>query len=72
MLRIRLPTLLTVLALGLTGAWVGWTMVENGRDSHDMWNNPARYGELEEHLIKTGKAKRGPDGELRPIPKVED
>ena len=70
-MRVRLHILLTVLALVIMGAWVVWTAIENGRDSHDLWHNPARHREWEEHLIKRGIAKRGPDGNLVPGPALK-
>ena len=72
MLRYKLRTLMIVLAVASAVLAIPWVMIENGRDSHDLWHNPARYRELEEHLVDRGVAKRGPNGELRPTPRAKD
>jgi hypothetical protein len=65
MFRYKLRTLLIVLALGPPVIAVPCLIVKNSRDTYDLWHNPARYHELEEHLIKRGVCRRGADGELR-------
>jgi hypothetical protein len=72
---LSLRMLLCVLAVGppiLAGAW--WIRAKLVRQDYiyELYHNPAKYGELEEWLIKEGKCRRGSNGELLIVPQNQD
>jgi len=71
MFRYKLRALLIVVALGppvLAGVWFLYSWDQNTRYVYELYHDPRRYPELEEWLIKQGKARRGEDGQLYRAP----
>jgi len=69
--RYKLRALLIVLALGppvLAGGWFVYAWDRNARYVYELYQDPRRYPELEEWLVRHGKATRGLDGQLRVVP----